>query len=62
MTVKPGDLIRDKGDGMLALVVSEPYPIGQLGLECVDVLWHGRPSISRIDMGVVKNRWVEVVE
>jgi len=61
MTLKPGDLIRDTGDGMLAIVVSEPYPIGQLGAECIDVLWQGRWTPSRVDMGVVEKRWIEVV-
>tara|TARA_R100001443_G_C3285827_1_gene161546 strand:+ start:362 stop:553 length:192 start_codon:yes stop_codon:yes gene_type:complete len=60
--VKPGDLVRDKEDGLLAVVMSEPYPIGQLGFECVDVLWQGRSTISRVDMQVVKNRWIEVVK
>ena len=46
---------------MLAIVVSEPYPIGQLGAECIDVLWQGRWTPSKVDMGVVKRRWVEVV-
>ena len=62
MNLKPGDLIRDTGDGMLGLVITEPIAFGHFGLECIEVLWEGQSEPRKVDLAVVKNRWIEVVE
>ena len=59
--MKPGDLIRDTGDGMLGLVITESIAFGQFGVEYVEVLWEGQSEPKKVDLAVVKNRWIEVV-
>ena len=62
MSLKPGDLIRDTEDGMLGLVVTEAISIGQHGVEYVEVLWEGQSEPRKVDLAVVKNRWIEAVD
>jgi len=62
--VKVGDLIKDKGDGDLGLVLSEVRSYGTVegpDGEYVMVKWSLYESPQRLILTAVRNGWVEVI-
>ena len=62
--VQPGDLIRDKNDGDLGLVMSEIRSYGTVegpGGEYVLVKWALFKAPQRLIMSAIHNGWVEVI-
>ena len=62
--MKVGDLIKDKGDGDLGLVLSEVRSYGTVegpDGEYVMVKWSLYESPQRLILTAVRNGWVEVI-
>ena len=62
--LKPGDLIRDNGDGDLGLVMSEVRSYGTIegpDGEYILVKWALFRTPQRLIMSALRNGWVEVI-